>query len=249
MQSELRKEDSDSEDDSDYVPPAQGDISSEDDEPENKRARTCSPPPVEDAAEQKKTRDALWAEFQASVEKPLVRPTETVKTIKIVKRFRYAGEDVVEVKEVAENSDEAKKWPLWTPEDTMQETAGPSSSGGETNKTATSSEQVISPAIPPQTDPSTSKPKPAKRPGPRKPKVQLAPLPGSQKAKKLTTLDKSAMDWRAHVQGEGESDLKDELESNRRGGGYLEKQEFLQRVEQRKEEALEASKSVKRRRL
>lgn len=57
------------------------------------------------------------------------------------------------------------------------------------------------------------------------------------------------MDWKAHVQAEqGKVGLQDELEANRRGGGYLEKVEFLQRVEERKEGTLEALKSGKRRR-
>ena len=95
---------------------------------------------------------------------------------------------------------------------------------------------------------STTAPKPhAKRPGPRRPKTTLEPLPSAQKTKKLTTLDKSAMDWRSHVQQEGQSGLKDELEANRRGGGYLEKVEFLQRVEERKADALDASTSKRRR--
>ena len=56
------------------------------------------------------------------------------------------------------------------------------------------------------------------------------------------------MDWRAHVEGaEPDSGLKDEHDANRKGGGYLEKVEFLQRVEQRKEDALEASRATKRR--
>ena len=92
----------------------------------------------------------------------------------------------------------------------------------------------------------TSKPT-VKRPGPRKAKTTLAPLPGAQKAKKLTTLDKSAMDWRAHVRKEELLGLKDELEANRRGGGYLEKVEFLQRVEERKADALDATKNKRRR--
>lgn len=91
------------------------DSSSEEDEPENKRARTSSPAPVEDPAEEKKyvhvhclyassisidatqlrARDALWAEFQASVANPPTRPPEPAKMVKIVKRFRFAGEDVV----------------------------------------------------------------------------------------------------------------------------------------------------------
>lgn len=53
------------------------------------------------------------------------------------------------------------------------------------------------------------------------------------------------MDWQSHVSTSG---LKDELEANRRGGGYLEKVEFLQRVDERKEDVIEASKTGKRRR-
>lgn len=68
-----------------------------------------------------------------------------------------------------------------------------------------------------------------------------------QKVKKLTTLDKSAMDWRAHVQTQ-EPTLKDELNGHRRGGGYLEKVAFMQRVDERKDDLLEANKTGKRRR-
>jgi hypothetical protein len=90
----------------------------------------------------------------------------------------------------------------------------------------------------------------AKRPGRRKPKVQLAELPSadSRKGKKLTTLEKSALDWKAHVTAPGEPELAAELEANRRGGGYLEKVEFLQRVGDRKSETFEANKDHKRRR-
>jgi len=55
------------------------------------------------------------------------------------------------------------------------------------------------------------------------------------------------MDWRAHVSTQETSGLKDELEANRRGGGYLEKVEFLQRVDDRKADALDASKTKRRR--
>ena len=61
-------------------------------------------------------------------------------------------------------------------------------------------------------------------------------------------LEKSSMDWRSHVGSNEDSGLKDELEANRRGGGYLEKVEFLERVQERKEEVLENNKSTKRRR-
>jgi hypothetical protein len=87
--------------------------------------------------------------------------------------------------------------------------------------------------------------------------VQLADVPSAADSRKglkrLTTLEKSALDWQAHVgiddtPAAGESGLASELEANRRGGGYLEKVDFLQRVEDRKNQALEAKKEHKRRR-
>ena len=123
------------------------------------------------------------------------------------------------VVEVDEDSEDAKRWPR----------AGETSSASAHASTS-----------------STPKP-PGRRPGPRRSKVTLAPLP-SGKAKKLSTLEKSAMDWRAHVAAKASSGLQDELDANRKGGGYLEKVDFLKRVDKRKDDILEASRSSKRRR-
>lgn len=57
------------------------------------------------------------------------------------------------------------------------------------------------------------------------------------------------MDWNTHINAQPESGVKDELEANRRGGGYLEKVEFLKRVDERKEDVIEANKPSKRRKL
>jgi len=140
-----------------------------------------------------------------------------------------------EVVDVPADSPDAKKWPVWR---------APESEG--TPAVAPGSSTATTPA-PSVNDTTPAKPL-AKRPGPRKPKVSLAAIP-TQKAKKLSTLDKSAMDWRAHIQKHEGSGLKDELEANRRSGGYLEKVEFLKRVDERKEDAIEAGKSTKRRKL
>jgi len=198
-----------------------------------KRARTSSPKPtVEDEAANRKARELLWASFQSSVDAPEAKREDEPKTmVKIEKRYLFAGEYTVEVVEVPEDSADAKKWPRWRP----PEEASTSSSGPLT--------QDLSPI---SSGPTSSTRPLAKRPGPRKPKTSLAGIP-TQKARKLSTLDKSAMDWRAHVNAEP-SDVKDELDANRRGGGYLEKVEFLNRVDARKEDALEANKSGKRRR-
>lgn len=228
------KDDSGSEDD-DYVPPA-GDAESDssDTERDLKRQRTSSPKPVageNDDAAQKQARDALWADFQKSLASTSTTLQQEVpkRMVKVAKRYLFAGENVLEVVEVPEDSSEAKRWPSYS--------ESPEESSGAT----TESPPVVS---------GTSTPvHPKKKPGPRKGKLSLKDLPGpsKQKPKKLTTLDKSAMDWRSHVSAEP-SGLKDELEANRRGGGYLEKLEFLERVGERREGALEASKSNKRRR-
>lgn len=67
------------------------------------------------------------------------------------------------------------------------------------------------------------------------------------KPKKLSTLEKSRMDWNSHVDSAG-NEMKDELEANRRGGGYIEKVEFLGRVSERVEETLDNAKGSKRKR-
>ncbi|PBK63413.1 hypothetical protein ARMSODRAFT_997097 [Armillaria solidipes] len=207
------KDDSNSEDE-DYVPPG-GDAAesdSSDTERDLERQWTSSPKPVaadNDNAAQKQTsraRDALWANFQKSLASPSTVPQQEVpkQMVKVEKRYLFAGENVVEVVEVPEDSLEAKKWPLFS--EPTEESSG----------TTTESPPVVS---------GTSMPvPPKKKPGPRKGKLSLKDLPGpsKQKPKKLTTLDKSAMDWRSHVSAEPSS-LKDELEANRRGGGYLKK--------------------------
>ncbi|KAL7285838.1 hypothetical protein ACG7TL_000947 [Trametes sanguinea] len=243
---------SDSEDDSDYVPPK--DAGSEDSDTEAraaKRARTSSEAVSLQSASQNKqlrpsifpiatpirTGEDVYAAFKASLNAPAVSETTPApaapQTVKIVKRYRYAGEEVTEIKEVPADSQEAKQWPLWSPPSDSQAAAGTSAS---TNERQASAGPSTAPASADSAPSSLSK-APVKRPGPRKPKKTLAPIPKKEPVKKLTTLDKSAMDWRAHVEGEAAaSGVKDELEANRRGGGYLEKVEFLQRVEARKEE-------------
>ncbi|KAG1729709.1 bucentaur or craniofacial development-domain-containing protein [Suillus lakei] len=232
---------SDSEDDDpDYTPPEHQDSDSSEDEEGNDETNATNEVKVEDLAEKKKARDALWASFQASVSVPPPPKVEEQpkKLVKIEKRYLFAGKNIVEVVEVPEDSEEAKKWPRWnSSEESSAATPAPDSSSSTTNMNASAS----SSATPVKPTPQKSVPM---KPGPRKPRTSLADIP-TQKAKKITTLDKSAMDWRTHVTS---SDVKDELDANRRGDGYLEKMDFLKRVEDRREDAFEASKSNKRRR-
>lgn len=151
-----------------------------------------------------------------------------------------------EIVEVPEDSNDAKNWPLWKPPETAAEVATSNTDGSSTPTTPAAGLPTASSSSSATTTPQVVN----RKPGRRKPKVQLAELPSadSQKGKKLTTLEKSTLDWNAHVNVPGEPELAVELEANRRGGGYLERVEFLQRVDDRKNQALEASRDHKRRR-
>jgi hypothetical protein len=222
-------------------------------------------------------REALWASFQASVSTPPShsggdgKGDTSVRRVTIAKTYLFAGKHITyvftplsffvssshtalaltfvvyarastfsrEVVEVAEGSEEATKWPRARPTSNavsaLASSSTPCASEGEEEGKGDSPAPPVSTSTPG-----------AKRPGPRRPRTALPSLPKASQAKKITTLDKSAMDWRAHVASQS-GDVKGELDANRRGGGYLEKVDFLKRVEDRREDAFEASKSSKRR--
>ncbi|KAL9709888.1 hypothetical protein Ac2012v2_006945 [Leucoagaricus gongylophorus] len=224
----------DSEDDSDYVPPAYQQFSeeSEGEGQANEQAVEASPSTVQDTENKRREREALWTSFQASVassSKPQLKEVNQTKLVRIQKRYLFAGEYTSEIVEVPEDSPDVKKWPIYHGQDT---------------EPGCEQLQTTSLSLPGHINPSSS----PKKPGPRKPKKTLGPLPSTsnRKAKKLTTLNKSLMDWKAHT---GDSTLQDELDTNRKAGGYLGKVEFLKRVDERKEENLESMQSRKRRKL
>ena len=151
-----------------------------------------------------------------------------------------------EIVEVPEDSKDARNWPLWKHPESAEEVA----TCNNDSSSASTPPAAGFPSAPSSSSANTTGLVVNRRPGRRKPKVQLAELPSadSRKGKKLTTLEKSTLDWNAHVNVPGEPELAAELEANRRGGGYLERVEFLQRVDERKSQAFEASRDHKRRR-
>ncbi|KIY44163.1 hypothetical protein FISHEDRAFT_78076 [Fistulina hepatica ATCC 64428] len=243
---------SDSEDE-DYVPPVGVDESSSGEELKATHIQESDTQSEEKQAAERQKRNELWESFKASVASTSSKEALPVNKIKIVKRYRFAGEDVSDVVEVPEDSTDAKKWPRWMSTDPSDSTNGSAASPSRdtvSNVTSLKTTLALNPSPAPtkerltEQDSSTQQPKP--RPGPRKGKSKFTSLE-EPKAKKLTTLAKSAMDWRAHVDA-GAAD-KGELEANRRGGGYLEKVEFLQRVDERRDEVFEANRPGKRRKL
>ncbi|KAF8886471.1 hypothetical protein CPB85DRAFT_1336385 [Mucidula mucida] len=220
--------DSDDDEDEDYVPPDIKASNASGDERHTKRARTSSPERSEtDKLVQKQCKERpLWQSFQASIASQSTSdatPAPVIRTVKIQKQHRYAGEIVTEVVEVPEDSDDAKKWPR------CSETTPAYSSTAAPLQKLTPRPRKGKLSLNDLPDASF------------RTKVNLKP-------KKLTTLDMSAMQWRQHV-STSEPYLKHELDASRRAGGYLEKTEFLERVGRRREDALHANRNGKRRRL
>ncbi|KAI5122003.1 hypothetical protein M0805_001835 [Coniferiporia weirii] len=276
---------SDDENDPDFVPDdiseSEAERSAKEQEPAQDRIDEADKEAEREA--QKAARASLWESFQSSVASTSTSTPSTStasrRLVKIEKKYRFAGEVVTEIAEVPEDSDDAKKWPLWNPRPPVtqdRETAEDSlptpalqpvdtstpptpAAGLGTPEPASSDPCVFASASPPAPSQSTSQTPGTSRPraGPRRPKTSLVAPPVQTKPKKLTTLEKSAMDWRAHVSG-GSADaspapegaatdnLADELERNRRGGGYLEKVAFLERVGQRREELFEEGRKKRR---
>ncbi|XP_006463968.1 hypothetical protein AGABI2DRAFT_74372 [Agaricus bisporus var. bisporus H97] len=228
---------SDSEDDADYVPPTREQQDSDNSEDESQPHGQTGEATIANDESDTQQKEVVWASFQASLASPEENKRESTeaKMVKVQKRYLFAGEYTTEIVEVPEDSVDAKKWPHYQ---------------GSGDKSSSQDVVPIPEATVSSSTSSSVRPAEAqqKKLGPRKPKKVLAALPpsSSQKAKKLTTLDKSMMDWKAHTMS---ADLQVELDTNRKSGGYLEKVEFLQRVEERKEENLEAMKSRKRRKL
>lgn len=73
---------------------------------------------------------------------------------------------------------------------------------------------------------------PIRRPLKRASNFDSGSLHANAKAQKMNTLDKSKLDWAGFVDQEG---IKDELDRQGKGGGYVDRQAFLGRVDERRE--------------
>ncbi|KAF8325801.1 bucentaur or craniofacial development-domain-containing protein [Cantharellus anzutake] len=234
---------SDSEDDPDFILDDKSEASSsnsDDSTPEAKRLKTLGASEEADTEGSRKAREDAWKKFQESLSSTSSEPKVVIsasKTIKIEKKYRFAGEVGSTIVEVSEDSPEGIRWLA-----SQEQVSSPQAEAGAAEQLSTPH-----PEPPPEAPQGTnaiqqelSKPVQATptRPPPKlKTKGGLSKLVVA-KPKKLTTLQKSKMDWNAHLDSEEAQTFKDELELNRRGGGYLEKVEFLGRVENRRDESI-----------
>ncbi|BGP16697.1 hypothetical protein JCM10213_009113 [Rhodosporidiobolus nylandii] len=182
--------------------------------------------------------------------------------VKIEIEYEYAGEKIAQEKLVPRSSIEAQAWLARYPKASSTSTgkpAAPAPAAPSTSiNTAPSSLDALfgpSSAEPAHPAPATTGPSgEATKAGPP-PKLGGAPKRkaggglaaaaaklGVGKPAKLNTLEKSKMDWNKHVATTGDSD---DL-ANARKDGYLEKKDFLDRVEVSREEGWERLKAGRR---
>ncbi|KAG5273107.1 hypothetical protein AALO_G00147730 [Alosa alosa] len=195
-------------------------VKQQEDKAEQVEEETSAEP--EPKADQKKKEDDLWASFLSDVgqrPKPVsadrsdkegpsdacqeVPKEKAPSKITITKVFDFAGEEVRVTKEVDADSKEAKSYLM---EEKSQSESAP----------------------PVQSKPTSSAPAPSgKRPAGMS--GILNRLGG--KKQKMSTLEKSRLDWDTFKSEEG---INDELAIHNRGKeGYVERKNFLERVDQR----------------
>lgn len=180
---------------------------------------------AKDLKEKKKDED-LWADFikdvggaskgkstvttsassSSSSPSPSPRTTNTSNKVAITKEYNFAGETVVVTKEVDVNSKDAK--------------IASSSDADRKNISACTKSSLLSSSVA------------SVAPALKRPSGGLSAILGKlDKKPKLSTLDKSKLDWDSFKEKEG---IEEELKTHNRGKeGYLERVAFLERADQR----------------
>jgi len=149
----------------------------------------------------------LWKSFNEDV--PIEASKETRRKIKITKTIKFAGEVTTEEVEVWEDSEDGRAWSKL--ENVSQTTA---------NVSTTSTATTIN------------------KPKPNKPRNSLAALSASlTKPTKLTTLEKSKLDWDRFVSDQKlEEDL---IQSKKSRDNFLDREDFKRRTEEKRLENLD----------
>ncbi|KAF4528291.1 hypothetical protein B566_EDAN016642 [Ephemera danica] len=235
-----------------------------------KRARTVSPPvdgeeeeepPGQNEEQLKKKADDLWADFQKDTPKPSKPPEKsTVVTDKTAAQtlttiYEFAGEKVeIPVKNAnsfgksrLSKSGSGISWSamLNKRKPTIPLSRVPVKAATVPDKTPAVPSKT--PEIPTKTPavPSTARGAPA-RGIPSRAGSGLASMLGQLgKKNKLSTLEKSKLDWEGYKEQNG---LTEEIQTHNKGKhGYLEKQDFLQRTDLRQFEREKQMRSNTRR--
>ncbi|OWZ70605.1 hypothetical protein AYX14_03987 [Cryptococcus neoformans] len=236
---------------------------SEDDDAESDERVTKKTKLEEDAKnEAEERRRKAREEFERMKAELSGAPTESVKEaeemVEIKRPRRFAGETIYETVRLRvsdpeavahlnslaakpdldeDKPDLATKQPLSqqkTPTLPPPASRDPDKSTAAVNTNAPTSTSVVAPSV-------TARPKGP----PRRKRQTLEQMSAAlDKGKKMTTLEKSQMDWKSHTSSS--ASMADELAANRRNGGYLEKKDFLDRVGERRAGAFNEQGSTRR---
>ena len=136
--------------------------------------------------------------------------------ITISQTYTFAGITHTENKLVPADSAEARLFLSTHPESQLPPTNGLNSSPSTSQATTATTPQNTS----------------LRRPLKRASNFDAGPLQANTKAQKMNTLDKSRLDWAGFVDKEG---IKDDLDRQGKGGGYVDRQAFLGRVGERRQ--------------
>ncbi|KAJ8097397.1 bucentaur or craniofacial development-domain-containing protein [Lipomyces tetrasporus] len=184
--------------------------------------------------------DAVWASLrEASKSEASARLAERSNTtaekeedmITITETYEFAKNIITKEKKVPRNSTEGQAYLKKQAEREEAEHSSVASSAAESSVTPSGS----------STQQSATKSKLGG--GPRKRKgSSLEAIAAQGKPKKLNTLEKSKLDWQGFVQEEG---IEDDIRRHNKGG-YLHKQDFLSRVEEKRYADLKEGQKIKR---
>lgn len=174
--------------------------------------------PAESAAPVSQTEAAV-----ASTLKTIPNPAEDDDTVTIHRTYQFAGKTHTETKVVPRDSAEARLYLASNP----TASPNPTSASPPRRKTKLARRSMFEPVviIVPRTD---------LKLGVGTIRERLTLVGKEDKGKKLNTVEKSKMDWAGYVDQEG---LREDLEKAERDkGSYLQRRDFLERVEGKREE-------------
>ncbi|ORY25267.1 bucentaur or craniofacial development-domain-containing protein [Naematelia encephala] len=203
--------------------------------------------------------DSLKAETTQSQDPALVLKREE-DTVEIRRARNFAGETIYETVRLKATDPEAIAY-LSSQSKSTETLASqsksvdiPASQNNKSTETLTSqtnrSTSITKPATKEPSSSSSSsvptlstiKPRPPLSGVKRKPRQSLETMASAlDKGKKMTTLEKSKMDWANHTSTT--NGMSDELAANRKSGGLLANREFLDRVTERKDGVLHPTNS------
>lgn len=178
----------------------------------------------------------LQKDSKGSAEVAAVSATdEESQKIRIQINYTFAGKLITESKLVDINSAEAKAY--------LNSTSSITSASSSSNESQGKRTEVKVIRQDPQTKQDVELRIKLKRPSLID---KFIALNGNNKKMKLSTLEKSRLDWASFID---KRKIGDELKRhNRNGGGYLDKQEFLGRVDYKKDEIYQRAKEEERKR-